>query len=84
MFKILWYPQQMRVARFTSTYLFEHYSTLKIGVERVNQEKCLVEFEFGWQPTVRSFMLFGVINILFSCMLRLFSSETTVHHDGSR
>ena len=29
-------------------------------------------------------MLFGVIDILFSCTPRLFTSETMVHHDRAR
>ena len=27
-----------------NTYIFQHSSTIKIGVERINQEKRLVEF----------------------------------------
>ena len=29
-------------------------------------------------------MLFGVVNVLFSCMPRLFTSEIMVHHDKAR
>ena len=35
----------------------------------------------GRQPTLRSVMLFGVVDILFSCTPRLITSETLVHHD---
>ena len=47
--------------------LFERSSTMKIGFERVIQEKRLVEFAgyitlAGNQPTVR---LFGIVNIIF-------------------
>ena len=38
----------------------------------------------GGKPTVRSVMLFGVINTLFSCTRHLFTSETLVHHDRVR
>ena len=38
----------------------------------------------GGQPTVRSVMLFGVIDNLFSCTPRLFTSENMVHHDRTR
>ena len=37
----------------------------------------------GGQPTVRSVM-FSVINILFSFMSRLLTSDTMVHHDSAR
>ena len=36
------------------------------------------------QLTVKSVMLFGVIDILFSCTLHLFTSDTMVHHDRAR
>ena len=40
--------------------------------------------QLGRQPTVGSVMLFGVVDILFSCTPRLFTSETMVHRDRTR
>ena len=69
-------------------YMYLHiYVYVKIGVELVNQEKRLVELAgcITWRkPTVRSVMLFGVIDILFSCTPRLFAYETMVHRDRAR
>ena len=40
---------------------------------------------FAGQPKVRSVMLFGVINILFSCTPCLFTSETMIERgDNTR
>ena len=46
---------------------------------------CVLEIHhLGRQPTVRSVMLLGVIDILFSCTRYLFTSETIVQHDRAR
>ena len=56
-------------------YISERPSAVKIGVERVNQEKHLVEFgihHLGEQLTVRSVMLLGVIDSFFyACLTSL-------------
>ena len=61
--------------------IFERSSTIKIGVERDNEEKtfglaCGMH-HLGGQPTVRSVISLGIIDILFSCTPLLFTSETS-------
>ena len=43
---------------------------------------CVIH-HLGDQPTVRSVMLFDVVDNLFSCMPHLFTSDNMVHHDGA-
>ena len=57
-------------------YILEQSSRIKIGIEQVNQDRCLVEFADTsiWHATnSEECDVVWVIAILFSCMPRLFT-----------
>ena len=65
-------------------YLSERSSSTKLKLNESNKRKAWLSLrDLCGQPTVRSVMLFGVVDI-FCFLGRLFTSETMVHHDRTR